>query len=97
LEDPSCLNDGRLSLPFSKIRSLGAVRIYAGKLLTIFVKNRNLPVLMLASLILPQLGALSFFQCFYLRAYYLNWKTAAQVPIPVILFEQMQSAEKSAS
>jgi hypothetical protein len=59
-----CLDDRRLPLPFSKFGSLGAVGVNTSKFLAVFIKNRNLPMLMLAAPVLAQLGAFSFFQCF---------------------------------
>jgi hypothetical protein len=64
LEHARCLDDRRLPLPFSKFGSFGAVGVNTSKFLPVFVKNRNLPMLVLAAPVLPQLGAFSFFQCF---------------------------------
>ena len=72
LKHTRCLNDGRLPLPFGKLGSFGAVGVNTGKSFSVFVKNRNLPMFMLAASVLPQLGAFSFFQCLYPHLYYLN-------------------------
>jgi hypothetical protein len=90
------LNDGRLPLPLGKLGSFGTVRVNTGKFLAVFVKNRNLPVLVLAPLVLPQLGAFSFFQCLYPPPYYLNRNESAQVPIRAIMSEQRECGQKSA-
>ena len=53
LQDTRCLNDRRLPLAIGKFDGLGAVRVHAGEPLPIFVKDGNLPVLMLAPLVFP--------------------------------------------
>ena len=62
LKHASCFNDGRLPLAVSKLGGFGAVGIHTSKPLSVFIKNCNLPVLVLASSVLPQLGAFSVFQ-----------------------------------
>ena len=67
LKHACCLDDRRFPLPFSKLGSLGAVGVNTSKFLPVFIKNRNLPMLMLAAPVLAQLGPFSFFQCCYPR------------------------------
>ena len=93
LKNARCLNDGRLPLAFSKLGSFGTVSVNAAKFLTVFVKNRNLPVFVLSPLVLPQLGSFSFFQCLYPPRYYLNRKGPAQVPIQELMSEQRECAQ----
>ena len=64
LQHARCLNNGRLPLPFGKFRGLCAVCINAGKPLTVFVKNGNLPVFMLPPFVFPELRAFSCDFCF---------------------------------
>src|SRR6267143_449464 len=47
--------------------TLAAVGVNTSKFLPVFIKNGNLPMLMLAAPVLAQLGPFSFFQCCYLR------------------------------
>jgi hypothetical protein len=54
--------DGRFPLPFSELGGFGTVCVYPSKFLTVFVKNRYLPVLVLAPSIFAQLGTFSLFQ-----------------------------------
>ena len=65
LEHARCLHNGRLPLPFGKFGRFCAVRINTGKSLAVFIKDRNLPVSMLAPFVLAELGAFSFFQGLY--------------------------------
>jgi hypothetical protein len=62
LKHARSLNDGRFPLPFSKLGGFRTVGINTSKFLSVLVKNRNLPVLVLASFVFPQLGAFSLFQ-----------------------------------
>ena len=62
LKHASSFNDGRFLLPFSELGGFGTVRINPSKFFSVLVKNRNLPVLVLASSVFPQLGAFSLFQ-----------------------------------
>jgi hypothetical protein len=62
LKHARCLYDGRFPLPFSELGGFGTVCINTGKFLSVFVKNRNLPVLVLASSVFAELGAFSLFQ-----------------------------------
>jgi len=48
-----------LSLPFGEFRSLIPVRIYPGKALPVLIKHSDLPVLVLAPSIFPELRAFS--------------------------------------
>ena len=62
LKHARSFNDGRLPLPLSELGGFGAVCINTSKFLSVLVKNRHLPMLVLASSVFPQLGAFSFFQ-----------------------------------
>jgi hypothetical protein len=64
LQDPRGLHDGRLPLPLGKLGGLLPVRIDASKPLPILVKHRDLPVLVLAPPIFPELRAFSCGFCF---------------------------------
>jgi hypothetical protein len=64
LKHARSFNDGRFSLPLSELGGFGAVCINTSKFLSVLVKNRHLPMLVLASSVFPQLGAFSFFQQF---------------------------------
>ena len=64
LQHTRCLNNGRLPLPFGKFGGLCAVGIYAGKPLTVFVKNGNLPMFVFAPFVFPELRAFSCNFCF---------------------------------
>jgi hypothetical protein len=65
LQHPRGLHDGRLPLPLGELGGLGPVGIHPGKAFPIFIKNSDLPVLVLAPLVFPQLGALPCFFCFW--------------------------------
>ena len=62
LKHARCLYDRRFPLPFSELGGFGTVCINTSKFLSVFVENRNLPVLVLASSVFAQLGAFSLFQ-----------------------------------
>jgi hypothetical protein len=62
LKHARCLNDGRFPLPFSKFSGFGTVGVNTSKFFSVFIKNRNLPVFVLASSVFSQLGVFSFYQ-----------------------------------
>ena len=62
LKHARCLNDGRFPLPFSKFSGFGTVGVNTSKFFSVLIKNRNLPVFVLASSVFSQLGVFSFYQ-----------------------------------
>ncbi len=62
LKHARCLNDGRFPLPFSKFSGFGTVGVDTSKFFSVLIKNRNLPVFVLASSVFSQLGVFSFYQ-----------------------------------
>jgi hypothetical protein len=78
------LHDGRLPLAFGKLVGLRAVRIYAGKPLTVFVKNSNLPVLVFAPFVFPEFCAFPTDLCLSHNNNYLNDRRPTQVPFRVL-------------
>ena len=88
LKYPRCPDNGRLPLPFGKFGGFCAVGIYTTEPLTVFVKDRNLPVLVLAPLVFSELRAFSLFQGPHLHMEYLNCGRGAQVLIRALPFEE---------
>jgi hypothetical protein len=62
LKHARSFNDGRFPLPFSELGGFGTVCIYTSEFLSVLVKNRHLPMLVLAPSVFSQLGTFSFFQ-----------------------------------
>jgi hypothetical protein len=64
LQNPRGLYDGGLSLPLGKFGGLIPVRVHAGKPLPVLVKHSDLPMLVLAPPIFPELRPFSYGFCF---------------------------------
>jgi len=77
-------------LALSKLRGLGPVRIDPREPFTVFVKDGDLPMPMLAAPIFAQFCAFSLFQGLDLpiRGKYLNCDEQAQVPVPTLVVEE---------